>query len=469
MFSNEKPTDQVSIPLVTEVPSSPCTRWRSRGGMFVAAGGLLLLAATGMWAAGEWWRSGRHTVPVPAIDFSDVRPAVRRAIESARHVVESEPQSGLAWGRLGMVCSAHEYTAESIVCFAEAQRLDRSDVRWPYLLAVASEGSDHSASVIAYREAIARRRAVSRGGVAVLPQLRLAELLLQLGQLDEATPLLNDLASAVPDDARVRFRMAQLLFRRRQLTEALSHVEVAHAAAPRQRMVAELLAQIRHALGETSTSPGIRQEAPVVESLETGWSDSLLEEVRRMRRDSYWRAAQAQLLIEQGDIAGGLAELEQAVAEASEDWTLCSKLARAYLQANRLDQAEQCLNRAVNQFPRAFDLFRLRGSVWLFREKWNEAVSDYRQALALKADDAASHADLGFCLQQIGDIAGAKRELLEALHLDGRLESARMQLANLLLEQGDVRLAREHLEVLLKTNPNHAAARSALERIAAEL
>ena len=193
----------------------------------------------------------------------------------------------------------------------------------------------------------------------------------------------------------------------------------------------------------------------------------MLEEVRRLRRDGYWRASQALQLIEDGKIQQGLAELEQAASEAPTDWTLSAKLARAYLMANRLDAAERQLNRAVEQFPRVFDLFRLRGSMWLLREQWDEAVRDFQQALALKADDAASHADLGFCLQQIGDRASAKREFIDALRLNAGLDSARLQFAKLLLDLGDPNAARDVVSVLLRTNPDHTEARAILDQATA--
>ena len=424
--------------------------------MLAATCGLALLAALGVWRLFE-----PRDVVIPTVDLTEAQPAVRRAIESAQRAVRDDPRSGLVWGRLGMVFSAHEYSSESVACFREAQRRDRSDVRWPYLLAIALEVNDPPASLMAYREAI------WRGGELVLPRLRLAELWLHLGELDEAEVLLNVLVHTHANEARIHFRMAQLWVRRGQPEEALPYVEAAHVAAPHQRAVAELRAQIRHATRSVEATTADKQTRNEAEVGATGWPDPMLEEVRRLRRDGYWRASQALQLIEDGNIEQGLAELEQAVSETPTDWTLCAKLARAYLKVNRLDAAERLLNRSVEQFPRVFDLFRLRGSMWLLREQWDEAVRDFQQALALKADDAASHADLGFCLQQTGDHAGAKREFADALRLNASLDSARLQFAKLLLELGDSSAARDVVSVLLNTNPDHAEALAILERAAA--
>jgi len=456
MSSHENPTDRPGAPPVAVARRATSVRGRRVVGMLAATCSLALLVALGTWRL-----FGPHDVVIPAVDLTEAQPAVRRAIESAQRAVKDDPQSGLVWGRLGMVFSAHEYSSESVACFREAQRRDRSDVRWPYLLAIALEINDPPASLMAYREAI------WCGGALVLPRLRLAELWLHLGELDEAEVLLSALINTQANDARIHFRMAQLLVRRGRSEAALRHVEAAHVAAPHQRAVAELRAQIRHATRRVETEVADKQTRKESEASATGWPDPMLEEVRRLRRDGYWRASQALQLIEDGKIQQGLAELEQAASEAPTDWTLSAKLARAYLMANRLDAAERQLNRAVEQFPRVFDLFRLRGSMWLLREQWDEAVRDFQQALALKADDAASHADLGFCLQQIGDRASAKREFIDALRLNAGLDSARLQFAKLLLDLGDPNAARDVVSVLLRTNPDHTEARAILDQATA--
>lgn len=462
MSSNESTSDRPRVAPETVVPDQGVTAGASRprrriAWMRLAIGSLAIIAALVIWQ-----RSIVPVAAVPAIEFAGVHPAVRRVIELAQKAVQAEPRSGLAWGRLGMVFSAHEYSTESIACFREAARLDKGDVRWPYLLGVALENGDPASSLAAYHEAISRDRDL------VLPKLRLAELSLTVGNLDVAEDLLNQLIARVPSDARVQYRMAQLLFRRGRLEEAMSCALAAQASAPQHRMIAELLTRLRH-------SPGLKvvalrgTEATVsAEPTETGWPDPMLEEVRQFRRDAYWRADQAQQMIAAGDVVTGLAELETAVSDAPDDWTLRTQLGRAYISANRRDEAERLLSDSIERFPAAFDLFRLRGSTRLLSQRWGAAIDDFRRALALKPDDAASHADLGFCLRQSGDHEGARTEFQEALRLDPTLEGARIQYAKLLIELNESGPARAQLEILLQRTPSHAEARSMLKELTSD-
>src|SRR5438105_2124637 len=73
----------------------------------------------------------------PMIDATGLDPAVARVVKEAQEAVRQDPASAGAWGKLGMVLAAHGLaTGVSGLCFAEAERLDRNDPRWPYLRAV---------------------------------------------------------------------------------------------------------------------------------------------------------------------------------------------------------------------------------------------------------------------------------------------------------------------------------------------
>src|SRR5262245_14610995 len=93
---------------------------------------LLVLASVA--AAGGVYLFRRERPPVPpAVDLADADPEVARAVETARAAVVAAPRSGLVWGKLGMVMAVHSFDMEARVCFAEAERLDPADARWPYL------------------------------------------------------------------------------------------------------------------------------------------------------------------------------------------------------------------------------------------------------------------------------------------------------------------------------------------------
>lgn len=413
MSSNDRPAE----------PKSPNAPRRARGVSMTS----IVLLAVGLLCLVAWWPYQTRIPPLPVIDLQGVSPAVQRVIETAQHAVTKEPRSGLAWGRLGMVLRAHEYFAESVQCFRVARRLDSANPRWPYLLAVDLESYDPAASIQIYQQMIANHPKM------VLPQIRLAELQLQGGDLEAAERLLTPLAQHEPDNPRALYRLAQLRFRRGQSDEALALIEKAHALAPRQRAIAELTAQLRFA----PRARDRKETQPTVDlslATDNSWPDEILEDVLQLRRDAHWRAAQGTRLIESGNLAGGLQELEAAVVEAPDDWTLQTRLAGAYLAANRLDDAEHLLNDAVKRWPDTFELHHMQGTLELLRHEWNRAAEAFQRAIQRKPGSAESHSDLGFCYEQLGRRDAAKSEFEESLRLNPRLETARRQLAKLLSE-----------------------------------
>src|SRR5438132_11491616 len=86
---------------------------------FITAGVLgccmLALGALGL----AWYRARVPQFPELALEGKD--PAIVHAIEQARASVLQSPRSGAAWGQLGMILAAHDFTAEADICFARAE------------------------------------------------------------------------------------------------------------------------------------------------------------------------------------------------------------------------------------------------------------------------------------------------------------------------------------------------------------
>src|SRR5579864_8980321 len=84
------------------------------------------------------WKQLHKPVPPtanpPEIPTSVHDKEIVAALERARNSVISNPNSGLAWGELGLVFLAHRFHRESDICFVEASRFDPTNPRWPYLI-----------------------------------------------------------------------------------------------------------------------------------------------------------------------------------------------------------------------------------------------------------------------------------------------------------------------------------------------
>ncbi len=106
----------------------------------------------------------------------------------------AHPRVANAWGHLGMIFVAHEFSKEGIACFEVAERLDKREPRWPYLLGVSMAWFDLDAALPHLR------LAVERGGDRPPAlRVRLAGFLLQRGYAVEAEEHYRAALRAAPD------------------------------------------------------------------------------------------------------------------------------------------------------------------------------------------------------------------------------------------------------------------------------
>jgi Tfp pilus assembly protein PilF len=104
------------------------------------------------------------------------------------------------------------------------------------------------------------------------------------------------------------------------------------------------------------------------------------------------------------------------------------------------------------------------GAVLLRLNKPAEAVGQYRDAVRLDASLAEAHNGLGAALAMQEQNDAAMAEYQDALRLKP-LPSAHLNIALLLIKQGDVAEARRHLETALTIDPTYTPARQALQII----
>ena len=113
--------------------------------------GMILLGVIGT----SWWlvtRPARVIMPIPQIDLESCPPAVAKSISRAVKAVERQPDSGEAWGYLGMMLFAHQFELETNQCLEQAANLAPEDYRWPYLLGLNQSVSDRRAAAEQWRD-----------------------------------------------------------------------------------------------------------------------------------------------------------------------------------------------------------------------------------------------------------------------------------------------------------------------------
>ena len=421
------------------------SRWRLRILVLV---GLAMLAL----AATRYVADLRLTWQIPAADLEGVHRDVVDAIRAATAAVRQQPRSGAAWGKLGMILHAHEYYVEAAQCYRMASQLEPLEFRWPYYLANLLETEDRPSALQAFQRAIEIQPELAQ------LRIRIAELYLDLEQTEPAERELKKALELAPQNSQAQYRLSQLFYRQRNYPTSLEWARKAAAQKPARREVHELLLQLHHRLGQSEQAQAESQRLRL-EAFAVGyWPDPYFDELKQLRRDPLWRAYQANLLLQRGQTSEAVAVLEELVEQKPDDAALREQLARTFIHAQRLDRAASALDQGLSRLPRAFELLRMRGVVHLLRSEWQPAAQCFRQALQVKSSDASVHQDLGFCLVQLKQVEPALAEFREAIRFQPDFVEPRLEIARLLLAQGQKQAAHSELQTVLELSPQNAAA-----------
>ncbi len=366
------------------------------------------------------WFAPPPQPPVP--DLAEVDPDVAEAITAARNKVRQQPSNGAVWGRLGMVFFAHDFQGEAERCFAQAERLDPADGRWPYLRGLSLILMNPDASIPCLE------RAAERCGDRVLvPRLRLAETLLNQGRLEEAEFHLEQARRIEPSNVRVQLGLGRLAVLRSQWRSALEYLDPCTNDVHAQRLAHRLRAEAWTRLGEPEKARAEQRRA-VEAPKDHSWPDPFVEDVLRLQRGLPVRLQQAQNLFAQRQSHQAVQLLEETIQRYPRAASARLLLGEFWRHLGRDEQAEQAFAQAVEIDPDSPDAWFRLGCAQAARKRMREATESFRRAIDRKPDHADAHVNLGHCLQELGDAAGATDAFRAALRCRPDYERARQAL-----------------------------------------
>ncbi len=196
---------------------------------WILAVGILGLIIVGVVAGYAWFNRETIVVELPEIPLDGVSPSIVEAVTRELDAVADEPESGGAWGKLGMVLYAHELILESIDCFAVAQELDPEDYRWPYMRGMVLGERDLADGLPFIRQAL------DLDPANLSLQLRLAEFLLDLHELEESEQIFRRVLQTAREHPRAQLGLARLAAMRGDDEEAIRFASQAALGAPAVR------------------------------------------------------------------------------------------------------------------------------------------------------------------------------------------------------------------------------------------
>jgi tetratricopeptide (TPR) repeat protein len=430
---------------------------RAAGLCLVAGAALLLLLAGVAWRAG---RRDRAPAP-PAVNLAGVDPDAAAAIEAIRADVLRAPQSGPAWGRLGLVLLANNFADEAGTCLAQAERLDPGEPRWPFLQGVilTVDDPDPAAAVRKFRRAVELAP-----DVLDAPRLRLAELLLGQGREGEAVEHFRRLLAGNPDHPRAQLGLGRLALVEGNLQQSLNHLSHAATNHFTRNAATALLAEVYQRQGDQQAAARhLRQLAGLPE--DPPWPDPYLEDVERFRTGFHTQTARAARLIAQRRAPEAVALLRQLVREHPASGPAWSALGQAYNARGDYAEAAEALRQAQRHQAPAVQVHFALGIALLEQGDARAAAEEFRAAIRGKPDHALAHYHLGRCLQSLSEGAAAIEAFRTALRYRPPFAQAHRELAAALAQEGKKAEALRHLREAAELRPADPEVKHLIERL----
>jgi tetratricopeptide (TPR) repeat protein len=328
-----------------------------------------------------------------------------------------------------MVLAAHDFPAQGNFCFAQAERLEPQQPRWPYYQGVALSQGDPEAAIPKFE------RTVQLGDhVPNIARLRLGELFMIQGRLDEAADQFHLLLQGQETNVKAHLGLARVAYRKGNLETTFRHLSVARTDPRTQKAAHLFLAEIQQRSGNATAAEEARRQAAGLPD-DPIWPDPFVEEVAQLRTGKQAALERADKKLRRGRISEAVSLLQDTVrAYPDSDWAWYL-LGKALNQRQDWLAAEQALRRAAQLTPEAAEIQFQRGVALFQLHNLQAATACFRKATQLKPDYDVAYHNLGQCLRRQGDPAGAIEAFRAALCCDPNLVDARTALAKMIFSE----------------------------------
>jgi len=349
----------------------------------------------------------KRAAPVPEISLAGIDPIVANEISNIIAEVKASPNSGAAWGKLGLVLKAAGLQSDAINCFARAEKLDPKNARWPYFQGTA--------------ESLKRALALSPDQAFI--RVRLADLLLEAGKWPEASEQFRAAGDSLG--------LGQVSLAQQRWDEAVVHLEQARRDKYEAKTATVLLATANLRLGKTNEAQALSSQAAAMPP-DAARPNPFEDEAKQYSVGKRAWIVAAQDLLGQRRVAEAAPAIENLVKlypEAAEGWLY---LGRASLLQSNFVMAEQALSRHLQLDPQSVDGHMQMGLVYHHQNRVPEAAAEFQKVLQSKPDSENAHYFLGLLQRRMGDDQAAIKSFQQALRSDPNFEPARRALEKMI-------------------------------------
>ncbi len=370
---------------------------------------------------------------VPAPVLGNALPTLAEQVRSAYEAAKAEPTLVRPNAEYCLVLHAYKQLAMAENCYRRLQQLAPRDFRWAYLIAVAQEGiGQPEAAAISYQQAI-----------EIEPwffpaKLKLAQLLLQLGETERAGSLYSELLDAHFSAALVQNSVGRWYMSSGEPERAIELLEQAVDTEP-------YFGEAHYALAMAYRTHGDIQKARHHSALHQRYrdvpppADPILAEVMEQDRSVRTRLEHASEFVASGRYQEAVAEYQAVLKIAPGNALVHANLITTHANLGELDRAEAHYRQALAVRPDWAQAHYLLGRAKLHADYPREAIESLSQAVARDPYYDDAYLLRGVALQQVGRLKEAEASFREAIEVSPGNRTAHLELGGLLwgLEQAE--------------------------------
>ena len=293
------------------------------------------------------------------------------------------PASGIDRGVLGMIYDANGFSEAALRTYSEASQLDREEMRWPYLLALAKGKTGHLEQALENIDI-----AIERDADYIPSYLAKAFWLIDLARFDEAQEVLEDVQTRTSDQSEsstIHVALAQIHLERGQIEETHRILKALPMETLSHPYVSLLMERTNRESGETAI-PLMRGDRSETNSFtQISWSDPIAGEVVEYTRGLTAETLLAQKLIDGGRVEDALSLAESLLERYPGDPRPVQLQNAALVKLDRTIEARAVLEEAVGQHPEDHLLRYNLGKLAEHDGDIDFALAQYEHARGLKS------------------------------------------------------------------------------------
>ena len=380
------------------------------------------------------WALAAEDLPLPqlpALTLTDFPAEVRDQVQQAYGTARQRPRDVEAVGRVGMLLDLYDRPDQALVYYERANQLNARSFQWLYYLGslLAKQGK-HAQAARTFREAL-------RLDPAYLPaRLKLAESLLDSGEVGESCALYSQIAWESPQTAEAYFGLGRIAVLRGEAAAAQKSFRRACELFPTYGPARYALAQVDRKLGKRDEAERELALYARNENVVPPTDDPLRDQLRKLDGRAASRLERGVQLEQVGRLDEAVAETEAAVRLDPELVKAHINLLILYGRLGNREKAEEHFQAAVKLNPTQFpDAYYNYGIILTEEGKLDEAEEAFRKTLSIAPTYYAAHNNLGNLFERRGKLPEAAAEYREALEGDPGFRRAHFNLGRLLVNE----------------------------------